>query len=320
MDLRHLEAYVALCSALHFGRAAERVYVSQSTITRQIQQIERELQVTLLERSRRRVALTPAGRTFLVHAQRMLDEMREARLALAGAAGPLQGHLVIGCFDGASIYLIPKILAALHVAHPQVVVSVATVSSRDAPRAVREGTVDAAVVVLPMPADGIQVRPLFHEELVLTLPVHHPLGALRQVPIAVLFDQPLIVSRPGQQTRRLIEGAFAAAGRAPSVAFELESVQARKDAVRAGLGVAILGKTSVLPGARGTGLLTRPLSPPIYRGIGLASRSGRTPDPLVAAFGQTALATAIQLGCKPAEDALPAGYGAPPTSTPAQRS
>lgn len=299
VELRHLSSFVALCTALHFGRAAERVYVSQSTLSRQIQRLERELGVALFERAGRRVALTPAGRTLLVHAQHVLDEVREARLALRGAAGCLRGPLTIGCFDGAGVYFIPKVLAVLHTSHPSIVVSVATISTRDALPAVRDGAVDAAIVVLPVPLDGIQVVPLFEEELVLTLPVHHVLRSLRRVPIRMLLDQPLITSRPGQGTRQLIEAAFSAAGRAPTVAYELESVQARKDAVRAGLGLAILGKTSVLRPARGTGLLTRPLSPPIYRSVGLATRAGRPPDPLAVSLAEMAVSTAVQLGCKP---------------------
>lgn len=267
VELRYLSSFVALCTTLHFGRAAERVYVSQSTLSRQIQRLERELGVALFERAGRRVALTPAGRTLLVHAQRVLDEVRVARLALRGAAGCLQGQLTLGCFDGAGVYLIPKVLAALHVSHPSIVVSVATISTRDALPAVREGAVDAAMVVLPVPLDGVQVVPLFEEELVLTLPVHHALRSLRRVPICMLLDQPLITSRPGQGTRRLIEAAFSAAGRAPTVAYELESVQARKDAVRAGLG--------------------------------LATRAGRPPDPLAISFAAIAVSTAVQLGCKP---------------------
>lgn len=299
MELRHLESFLALSSTLHFGRAAERVYLSQSALSRQIQQLERELQVTLFERSGRHVALTAAGRTLLAHAQRVVDDVRDARAALGKETGPLQGNLSISCFDGASVYLALKILSALHASHPCVTVSVATLTTRDALRAVRDGSLDAALVVLPVLQAGLHVTPLFQEELVLTLPTQHHLSCLRKVPMGLLRNEPLVTGQKGQNTRQLIDQAFGREGGEPTVVFELQSVQARKDAVRAGLGVAILGKMSVLRPIRGAGLLTRPLSPPLYRDVGLASRSGRPPDRVLDMFAEMAISTAIQLGGTP---------------------
>lgn len=301
MEFRYLESFLVLSATLHFGQAAERVYLSQSALSRQIQQLEAELGVALFERSGRRVALTPAGRILASHARRVMDEIREARLALAELDGCLQGGISISCFDGASVYLIPNILASLHSSHSGIAVSVATHNTKDALRAVRDGTVDAAMVVLPVPLDGLQVLPLFREELVLVLPAHHPLRSLRRVPIKSLRDEPLITARKGQNTRLLTDRALSQEGCTPMVIFELESVHARKDAVRAGIGVAILGKMSVLRPPRGAGLITRPLSPPIYRGVGLVTRSGRPPDFILTLFAQTAVSTAIRLGGDPIE-------------------
>ncbi len=300
MELRQLESFLVLSATLHFGRAAERVCLSQSALSRQIQSLERELGVVLFERTGRRVALTPQGHTLAAYAQRVIDEIQEARRAISEQAESCKGSLSISCFDGASVYLMPAILAAVHASYPLLSISVATLKTGDALRALREGSVDAAMVTLPVPLSGFVLSPLFREQLVLTMPAQHPLASHRKVPVKLLRNERLVTARRGQNTWRLVDEALESEGGAPTAVFELESAQARKDAVRAGLGVAILGGMSVVRPALGTGLITRPLAPPLYRDVGLITRSGRSQSPLVRLFTQMAIATALQLGALPA--------------------
>lgn len=285
MELRQLESFLALADLLHFRRAAARLHVSQPALSRQIQQLERELGTRLFRRPPGPIALTDAGRELRARARRALDELDAARTHIAQASAGPHGHLALACFDSASTYLVPELLTRLVAQYPRVQLSVATLGTRDALRELRESGVDAAIVTLPVAAADLDVLPLYREQLVAALPRTHPLAEQAQVRIETLAPERLVTFLAGQNnTRQLIDDAFRAAGCAPSGVIELESVQAIKDAVRAGLGVAILGELTLSGRARDTGLLARPLSPPRYREIGLATRSSRHTSAVLAAL------------------------------------
>lgn len=297
MELRHLESFLALAEVLHFGRAAEQVNLSQPALSRQIQQLEHELGARLLDRSARAVSLTAAGRALRGHAERVFDELREARLAIARASDQPGGHLAIACFDSASVYLAPELLARLDAAYPSVSMSIATLGTREALRAVRHGTVEAALVTLPVALEGLRLLPLYREQLLAALPRDHPLGAEQEITMEALSAERLVTFLTGQNnTRMLIDRAFEQARRVPAAIIELESVQAIKDAVRAGLGLAIVGETVVAHRTGEPGLLVRPLRPALYRDIGMVSRAGAAEHPLVLAVGRLLGEVAASLG------------------------
>jgi len=299
VELRQLESFLAVAELLHFRRAAVRVHLSQPALSRQIQQLEHELGAVLFERTPGRVALTDAGRALQTHAARALEELRAARASIAACAGGPLGHLGLACFDSASSYLIPELLARLVERYPRLNVSVATLGTRDALRELHDGGVDAAIVTLPVAARGLEVTPLYREQLVAAVPVSHMLAALERVPLVALAPQRLVTFLAGQNnTRRLIDDAFSAEQCAPSGVIELESVQAIKDAVRGGLGVAILGEMTLSGRARDAGLVGRPLAPPLFRDVGLITRSRRQSypllDPLLSVLRETVAAIVPQ--------------------------
>jgi len=280
MDLHQLESFLAVAEALHFGRASEQLSLSQPALSRQIQQLERELGVALFERSGRGITLTAPGQTLVSHARRVMEEIRAARQALRQPSAALQGRVLIGCFDSASAHVMPGILAALHQIHPHLIVSVTTLGTDQALHFLRQRDIDGAIVTLPVPTEGVRVLPLYREELVAVLPPGHALAERRRVPVRLLGDEQLITFRSFQNTRRLIDQTFAAAGVVPAVVVEVESVETIKGAVRVGLGVAMLGAIGLVDRSR-PGLAVRPLQPPIYRSIGLISPADRGDDPIV---------------------------------------
>jgi DNA-binding transcriptional LysR family regulator len=283
MEIRQLRSFLAVADLRHFRRAAARLHVSQPALSRQIQQLERELGTALFQRPPGPVVLTEAGRELQARARRALDELENARTTIVQAGGGPHGHLALACFDSASTYLVPELLTRLVTRYPQVQLSVATLGTRDALRQLREGGVDAAIVTLPVASADLDVLPLYREQLVVALPRVHPLTAQSSIRLATLAPERLVTFLAGQNnTRRLIDDAFAEAGCTPSAVIELESVQAIKDAVRSGLGVAILGEMTLTGSARDRGVLARPLAPPQYREVGLATCSSRRTHPLLA--------------------------------------
>jgi DNA-binding transcriptional LysR family regulator len=300
MELRQLQSFLALADVLHFRRAAARRHVSQPALSRQIQQLERELGAQLFQRPPGPVALTDAGRELQARARRALDELDTARTSIAQASGGPHRHLALACFDSASTYLVPELVTRLVAQYPLVQLSVATLGTRDALRELRESGVDAAIVTLPVAAADLDVLLLYREQLVAALPHAHPLAQQPEVRLESLAPERLVTFLAGQNnTRRLIDNAFGEAGCAPSAVIELESVQAIQDAVRAGLGVAILGELTLRGHAGGMGLLARPLWPPRYREIGLATRSSRQAHPLVAPLARLVRETAAAIGSQP---------------------
>lgn len=281
MDLYHLESFLAVADSLHFGHAAEHLNLSQPALSRQIQQLERELGVTLFERSSRGIRLTASGQTLVVHARRVMDEIRAIRHALRQPTSTLQGRVLVGCFDSATAHVMPALLAVLHQIHPQLTVSVTTLGTDQALQFLRHRDIDGAIVTLPVPTEGVRVRPLYREELVAVLPPGHPLTKRRRLSVGALGGEPLITFRSFQNTRRLIDQAFAAAGATPAVVVEAESVETIKGAVRAGLGVAIVGALGMVERPQ-AGLTVRPIQPPIYRSIGMITAVDYSDDSTVA--------------------------------------
>jgi DNA-binding transcriptional LysR family regulator len=198
---------------------------------------------------------------------------------------------------------VPELLARLVARYPRIQLSVATLGTRDALRDLREGGVDAAIVTLPVGARDLDVLPLYREQLVAALPPGHRLARRRSVTLGALAPERLVTFLAGQNnTRRLIDDAFTAAACQPRAVIELESVQAIKDAVRAGLGVAILGELTLSGRARDTGVVARPLAPARYRGIGLVTRSSRQSHPLLAPLLAVFRDTATALGLEQRPD------------------
>jgi len=210
MELRQLDSFLVLADVLHFRRAASRLNISQPALSRQIQQLERELGARLFQRPPAPVVLTDVGRELQARARRALAELATARQNIAQPSGGPHGPLALPCFDSASTYLVPELLTRLVAHYPRVQVSVATLGTRDAVRELREGGVDAAIVTLPVVAADLDVLALYREQLVAALPRGHALTQQPTVRIETLAPERLVTFLAGQNnTRRLIEDAFA---------------------------------------------------------------------------------------------------------------
>ena len=124
MELRHLRYFRAVAEELHFGRAAERLHIAQPPLSQQIRQLERELGVTLLVRSTRKVELTPAGSAYLTRAVAILDAVDDATEQAQRIAEGVEGRLAIGCVGSATYSLLPRLVRALRERLPGVEVSI----------------------------------------------------------------------------------------------------------------------------------------------------------------------------------------------------
>ncbi|MGW0209762.1 LysR family transcriptional regulator [Streptomyces sp. NPDC003233] len=238
-----MEAVVAVADAGGFTAAARRLHVVQSAVSGTVRALERELGTPLFTRNTHRVALTPAGEAFVPAARAALRAAELAREAVDAAKGELRGRVTVGIMQGVWAGL-HHALAALRSEHPGVVVRLRQEAVTDIRQALREGTVDLAVVALDRQQQrGLVTRLLSREEMVLVvsprrdLAASAPEGTVEPDTVAQL---PLVDFSPGWAIRHAVDRAFRAAGVDRTTTFEVNDIVAASELVRNDLGVCIM--------------------------------------------------------------------------------
>jgi DNA-binding transcriptional LysR family regulator len=261
MELRHLATFAAVAEEGSFTRAAGRLHVVQSAVSSNVRALERELGVTLFDRSTHRVELSEAGRAFLPEARRTLAAAAAARDAVDQLRGGLRGTVRMGMMlaprqAGISV---PRMLAALREEHPGIEVALEIGATTTNAERVRRGTLDLAIVGLAagsMPE--LELTPLLSEEMRLVVPPGHPLAERASVALQELGRETFVDGPPEWGTRIANERAFAVAGVRRSVQYEVADLSLSVDFVRYGLAVAVVPPTW----ADAEGVVMVPLRPP----------------------------------------------------------
>ena len=286
MDLPTVEAFVAVAEERHFGAAAARLHLVQSSVSAAVARLERELGARLLDRSPRSVALTEAGLAVLPEARRLLAAGDRMRVAARGEAG-LTGTVRFGTFSALPVLDLPRQLVAFAAAHPAVEVRLSTSPSGSTGLAadVLAGRLDVALVALPPDlTGGLALTPLARHEFAVLLPTGHALAGRRGVALTDLADEPFVDSPAGFGHRVFSDRAFAAAGVARQVRTEIADLPSLGAYVAAGLGVAVVPSALVDPHPD---VVVVPLAEPFAWGVALATRPD--PSPAVVAFARLAV-------------------------------
>ncbi len=194
MNLQDLRYLVALADHRHFGRAAEACSVSQPTLSSQIRKLEEELGVKLLERTNKRVELTPVGSQILSHAQRALAEARQMETVARAARDPLVGPLRLGVIPTLAPYLMPLILKPLRQSYPGLTIELWEDQTLALIDALRNHRLDAALLATDSHAPEITEIALFDEPLFAALPLQHELAKSKTVEEAALADELLVLA------------------------------------------------------------------------------------------------------------------------------
>jgi DNA-binding transcriptional LysR family regulator len=241
MDLRQLEYFVAVAEEANFTRAADRVHITQSGVSAQIRQFERELGAELFDRSARMVRLTPAGAAALPHARMALAAAQSIRTACDDVNGLVRGNLRIGMVMGCTVTPLFDALAAFHHLHPGIEISLTEDNSEALIEDVRSGDIDIALAAMAggVP-DGLKSFTIISEGLVAAVPPDHALAPRKSVPLEQLMEYPLICLPMGTGIRGVLDQACTAAGLQPTVALQATAPDAVMDLAARGLGVAIL--------------------------------------------------------------------------------
>jgi DNA-binding transcriptional LysR family regulator len=290
IDLTDLRAVVALEETLHFGRAAERLHVSQPALSKRIRRIEEEIGGRLLVRAYRDVHVTEAGRLLAERGRRLLEESEAAvalsRRAVKGEAGLLR----IGFGIASILGRLPKVLLRFRRAHPDVQLQLRDMSTPEQVAALGSGEIDIGFVRLPVTDDRLVVRRVLDERLVAALGPRspwNPRSGLRSV-----ASEPFII------VSRLRSASFynhalsicAASGFTPRVVQEANELFTVLSLVGAGLGVSLVPRSTALMRLRGVRFREVRLREAAWD-IGLAWRRDRAEQPLVQRFVATVTAT-----------------------------
>lgn len=298
MELRHLNAFLAVAEELHFGRAAKRLQMAQPPLSQQIRQLERELGVQLFRRNTRSVRLTSAGESFLEPVRTVLDDLDTAVRAARSAGRGEYGRVTIGFAGASSHETLPQLTRAVRAAHPglELVMTGQTYANTALSR-VADGSLDLGFVRLPVTRPGVAHRVIDEEELVCALPSDHPLARRGTVPLDVLVGEPFVSfpANSGSTVRDAMTEACESAGFTPRVVQEAPDSYTILALVAAGVGVT-LTVTSVQH-IQQNGLVYRPIAgPPIRLRAALAWRSDNPSAALraVLAVAEEALPTPTQ--------------------------
>ncbi|HEX6598147.1 MAG TPA: LysR substrate-binding domain-containing protein [Gemmatimonadaceae bacterium] len=245
LNLHHLRVFARVAEEGGFTRAAQALRLSQPAVSKAVRELERQTGVPLFERAGRVTRLTAAGDALFARARELFAVERSAEEELRALRGLSGGVLRVGASTTVATYLLFPYLARFRATNPGVKLRVASANTRAIARALLERRLDVALVEGPVRHARIEVIPWREDELVLITPPAHRLATKRSIDLRELAAEPLIVREPGSGTRRVAEHALAAHDVSPTVALQLGSTEAIKQAVAAGLGVAFVSRFAV---------------------------------------------------------------------------
>lgn len=248
MNLRDLRYLVALADHLHFGRAAEASHVSQPTLSTQIRKLEDELGVELVERSPRQVMLTAAGQRIVERVRIVLREVEVIRDLARRSHDPEAGSLRLGLFPTLGPYLLPHVVPRIRARHPRLELLLVEEKTEEVLRRLREGSLDAAILALPVHDDQLEETLLFEEPFVLAVPRAHPLASQQgPVPVDVIDGEHLLLLEDGHCLRDQALDVCRLAGAAERGGFRATSLETLRQMVAAGVGITLLPQLAVQP-------------------------------------------------------------------------
>lgn len=241
-DVHALKVFVTVAQNLSFTRAAETLFLTQSAVSHQIARMERDLGVTLFERLGRRVELTPAGRTLLAQSRRVFSAIEDAANAVKQVDQSDSGTLRIGASATACQFIVPEALREFRECFPNYALSITPGDSPAVSEMLLEGSIDLGLLIKSDRQSKLQFHSLFSDELSLVASPYHPISQLKKVRPQDLADQKLVLYSRASSTWHLLERHFARLKVPVRDPIELGSIEAIKELVKLGLGIAVLAR------------------------------------------------------------------------------
>ncbi len=245
MTLTELRYIVALARERHFGRAAEKCFVAQPTLSVAVKKLEEELGVILFERGQSEVTVTPAGAPVVAQAARVLAEAARVRELADTAGDPLSGPLRLGAIHTIGPYLLPCLVPLIRARAPKMPLMIQEGLTAQLVEALKSGELDVAVLALPLQEPGLVAQPVYDEAFRVLLPAGHPWTKQKQVDAARLLDEPLLMLGRGNCFRDQVLDLCTQAGAGGPQVLEGSSLETIRLMVASGVGVTVMPATAV---------------------------------------------------------------------------
>jgi LysR family hydrogen peroxide-inducible transcriptional activator len=282
-SLRQLRYLVTLAETLNFTRAAEACFVSQSTLSAGLKELESLLGLHLVERDRQHVALTPAGEATVERARALLAAAEDLTDLAQVAAIPMQGQIRMGIIPTIAPFLLPQLIPALHADYPKLTIALREDLTEHLLERIRSRRLDMAIIALPYAVDGLLSQELFSDEFWLVGHQGDPALANKRITLPGKVTERLLLLEEGHCLREHSLQACRRTEIPGSEGLEATSLLTLVQMVRLGMGIALIPEMAIQSGIiRDTGLVSRPLEHPApRRTIALVARQS---TPLIREF------------------------------------
>jgi len=278
MNLKDLKYLVALADTGHFGRAAERTFVSQPTLSAQIKKLEEYLGVKLVERQPKNIQLTEVGKQVVARARRMLNEGDEIIALARNNTDPLAGRLKLGLIPTIGPYLLPRVMQRFRKTLPHLGLMLYEHQTEALLKRLRDGELDMGVMALPAAHEGLESRALYEEAFTVALPTNHPLALKSTIKVQDLKGQILLLLEDGHCLRDQALEVCSRVDIREADDFRATSLETLRQMVVAGLGITLLPELAVeSPFGSQRGLTVRQFTKPMpTRTVGAVWRKSST--------------------------------------------
>jgi len=261
MELRHLRCFLAVAEELHFARAAERLHIEQSPLSRAIKDLEDELGAQLFVRTTRSTRLTRAGKLFLEHVRRIFTALQQARDAVQAAVQGFHGQLRVVLSDGITPARLPALLALCRKEEPEVEIRFSEVPLAQQIKGLLDDLYDVGFALSDEVGDGIVASPVWHDPLMVAVPARHPIMTYKRIPLDELLRYPLVLtdSQVCEGHAKHVERVLRRVEMEPLVAERVASCDLMMALVSAGFALALAGESHIVT-SREPDVVARPLA------------------------------------------------------------
>ena len=261
MELRHLRCFLAVAEELHFARAAERLHIEQSPLSRAIKELEEDLGVALFVRTTRTTRLTRAGTLFLEHVRRVFTALEQARDSVKAAANGFHGQLRVALSDGITPSRLPAVLALCRQEEPEVEIRFFEVPLSQQIKGLHDDLYDVGFTQSDEVGDGITAIPVWSDPIMVAVPARHPLLAHKRIPLDELLRYPLVLCDPQvcEGPAKHVDRILRRVDMEPLVAERVASCDLMMALVSAGFALGLAGAARIAA-SHEPGVVARPLA------------------------------------------------------------
>ncbi len=245
MDINKLKVFVIAAETQNFSETAQRLHVTQPTVSKYIRDLESELSIRLFERSATGISLTEAGKAIQPWAQKLLGECRKFEDLASSLDDEVTGKLRIACTTAAGKYILPQLGARFRKLHPHVQISVLSCTQEDALDRILDEDADLSVVSSETRLERIETQNFFVDQIIMIVPASHPFAQRTSIEPSEILEEPVIIREPTSGTRRAVLAELSAHDitlEDLNVLLEVGNAEAIVAAVGAGLGISFVSR------------------------------------------------------------------------------